>query len=65
MRDFENLQWSALNEASFRKVYGLMEQKYYGHFDVVMNGVLDKFFSYMRKVWIDSSQFHWIEGAHP
>ena len=65
LRDFENLQLSALNKASFRKVYGLMEQKYLGHYDALMNGVLDKCFSYMRKVWIDSSEFRWFQGAHP
>ena len=28
LRDFENLQWSALNEASFRKCFVLLEEKY-------------------------------------
>ena len=42
-----------------------MEEKYLGQHDDVLNGVLDKFFLYMRKVWIDSSEFRWYEGAHP
>ena len=40
LRDFENLQLSALNKASFRKVYGLMEQKYLGHYQISHQGHL-------------------------
>ena len=65
LRDIENLQWSALNESSFKKAYSLLEEKYLGKHDLVLNDVLNIFFSYMRKVWIDSTEFRWFEGAHP
>ena len=65
LRDFENLQWSVLNEASFRKCFSLMEKKYLGQYDDILNGVLANFFLYMRKVWIDSTEFRWYEGSHP
>ena len=38
-----------------------LEEKYLGKYDDVFDGVLDKFFSYMRKVWIDSTEFCWYE----
>ena len=42
-----------------------MEKKYLGQYDDILNGVLGNFFLYMRKVWIDSTEFRWYEGAHP
>ena len=65
LKDIVNIQWSVLNEASFRKCFELLEAKYLGKHDVVLNGVLEQFFTYLRKVWIDSSEFKWYEGAHP
>ena len=65
LRDIENLQWSALNEASFRRGFELLEKKYLGRHDLVLNAALENFFSYMHKVWIDSQEFRWFEGAHP
>ena len=57
LKDIVNIQWSVLNEASFRKCFQLLEAKYLGKHDVVLNGVLEQFFAYLRKVWIDSSEF--------
>ena len=65
LHDIVNIQWSALNEATFQKSFKLLEKKYLGKYDVVLNGVIATFLSYMRKVWIDSSEFGWYEGAHP
>ena len=65
LQDIVNIQWSALNEESFRISFKLLEQKYIGKYDIVLNGVVAKFFSYMHKVWIDSAEFRWYEGAHP
>ena len=65
LKDIVDLQWSVLNDASFYKVFGLLEEKYLGKYDNVFNGVLAKFFSYMHKVWIDSEEHRWYEGAHP
>ena len=60
-----DLQWSVHNEASFRKVYSLLEKKYLGKHSQVVNATLAKFFAYMRSVWIESEEFRWYEGAHP
>ena len=65
LQDIVNLQWSALNESSFRTSFKLLEEKYLHKYDTVLNGVVAKFFSYMRKVWIDSGEWKWYEGAHP
>ena len=40
LRDIENLQWSALNEASFRRGFELLEKKYHGRHDLVLNAAL-------------------------
>ena len=65
LEDIVHIQGSALNEATFRKSFKLLELKYLNKYDIVLNGVVAKFFSYMRKVWIESNEFRWFEGAHP
>ena len=65
LKDIMDIQWSALNEGTFRKLFKLLEKKYVGMYDAVLNGLINKFFSYMHKVWIDSEEFMWYEGAHP
>ena len=40
-------------------------KKYLGQYDDILNGVLGNVFLYMRKVWIDSTEFWWYEGSHP
>ena len=65
LKDIVNLQWSVLNESSFRQVFKLLEQKYLNKHSVIINITLEKFFKYMRSVWVDSEEFRWYEGAHP
>ena len=65
LKDITDLQWSVLNEDSFRHVFSLIEAKYIGKYNDVMNGILAKFFRYMRKVWVESDEFRWFEGSHP
>jgi hypothetical protein len=65
LKDIADLQWSVLNEGSFRHVFSLIEAKYIGKYNDVMNGILAEFFRYMRKVWVDSDEFRWFEGSHP
>ena len=65
LQDITDMQWSALNLESFNKSYDLLEQKYQGKYESVLNGALSNFFSYMRKVWIESGECLWFEGAHP
>ena len=65
LNDLVNIQWSELNETSFRKSVELLEKKYLDKNDAILNGVLAKFFVYLHKVWIDSGEFRWYEGAHP
>ena len=64
LHDIEFLQWSVLNEKSFKKVYGLLELKYMNKYDQPLNEAINKFFSYMRSVWVESKQSRWFEGAH-
>ena len=64
-KDINDLQWSVLNEDSFSKVFTLIEDKFIGKYDSILNDLLDKFFQYMRKVWVESTEHHWYEGAHP
>ena len=50
LRDIENLQWSALN-APFMRAYSLLEEKYLGKDDLVLNDVLSIFFlAYAKSV---------------
>ena len=63
--DLVNIQWSALNEASFKKSVELLEKKYLDQADTVLKSVISNFFEYLRKVWINSEEFRWYEGAHP
>ena len=65
LRDIENLQWSALNEATFKKCCRLLEQKYLGKYDEILNASLNVFFKYLHSVWIDSKVSKWYEGSHP
>jgi hypothetical protein len=65
LNDIMDLQWSVLNEETFRRVYSLLEQKYLEKYSPDINASIAKFFSYMRKVWINSEEFRWYEGAHP
>ena len=65
LSDLVNIQWSALNEASFKKSVDLVEKKYLDQTDAVMKSVISNFFEYLRKVWINSAEFRWYEGAHP
>ena len=50
LKDIVNLQWSVLNESSFRQVFKLLEQKYLNKHSVIINITLEKFFKYMRSV---------------
>ena len=65
LKDIDNLQWSALNEATFKAAFKLLEEKYLGKHDDVLNEVIKNFFVYMHNVWIDSPEFRWFEGSHP
>ena len=65
LKDIVNLQWSALNEISFRAGFELLRSKYLGQVHSVLNGVISNFFDYMRKVWVSSNEFRWYEGANP
>ena len=63
--DIENLQWSSLNEQSFRKCFNLLEEKYLDNHDHDLRAALSRFFMYMREVWVESREYRWYEGAHP
>ena len=63
--DIENLQWSSLNEQSFRKCFNLLEEKYLDNHDHDLRAALSRFFMYMTEVWVESRKYRWYEGAHP
>ena len=65
LKDIMDIQWCALNEGTFRKLFKLLEEKYVGKYDAVLNGLINKLFSYMHKVWLESGEFMWYEGSHP
>ena len=65
LKDLVDLQLSALNEQSFREGFELIKNKYLGIHGTVLNGCITHFFNYMHKVWIDSKECRWYEGAHP
>lgn len=66
MSDIEDLQWSSINESTFRIAYDLLEKKYLEK-DVAdeLFSSIEEFFNYFRKQWVDSPVFRWWEGAHP
>jgi hypothetical protein len=56
LHDIEQLQWSAHNEVTFRLAYDLLEAKYKtGNMEHMQ--VLEEFFVYFRRQWIDSPVF--------
>ena len=65
LHDIENLQWSVLNEKSFRKVLSLLEKKHLDNQNPDLKVPLKVFFDYMRAIWVDSRGFRWYEGANP
>ena len=56
LHDIEELQCSANNEVTFRLAYDLLETKYKTN-NVEQLQVLEEFFLYFRKQWIDSPVF--------
>jgi hypothetical protein len=57
LKDIMDIHWSALNEGTFRKSFIILGKKYDGKYDAVLNSLINKFFSYMHKVRIDSEEF--------
>ena len=45
LKDIDDIQWSVLNENSFRKSFKLLENKYLGKYDQALNVNLSKFFT--------------------
>jgi hypothetical protein len=56
LNDIEELQWSANNEVTFRLAYDLLEAKYKTKYKDHLK-VLEEFFMYFRRQWIDSPVF--------
>lgn len=63
--DIDNLQWSVLNEKSFRYVFELLETKHSVNANPDLEAAMKRFFKYMRDVWVESREFRWYEGANP
>ena len=69
LADIVSMQSSVLNEATFRKVYSQMEEKY-KNLDKCNNNtnllaLVTTFFDYFRATWVDSAEFAWYEGSNP
>ena len=59
--DIYTLQWSVQNEATFRTVFRLLEEKHSYDDNPGLNIAVLRFFMYMRKVWVDSSEFRPVD----
>ena len=57
LQDLYMLQWSVLNEDSFRAVFKLLEEKHSYPSQPLLNSAVLDFFSYMRDVWVNSDEF--------
>ena len=60
LQDLYMLQWSVLNEDSFRAVFKLLEEKHSYPGQPLLNSAVLAFFSYMRDVWVDSAEFRLV-----
>ena len=65
IEDVHFLQWSALNEKSFRTVFRLLVSKHSYPNRPNLHIAVQAFFDYMQTTWIESDEFRWYEGAHP
>ena len=60
------MQWSVLNEPTFKFVFNLLENKYLNDdHEEPVKSLIEKFFNYMRQVWVESRERFWFEGANP
>ena len=57
MEDMEKLQWTAQNEASFRKLFHLLKQKYESPESLEVKKAIDSFFKYVNEIWVESKEF--------
>ena len=65
LSDIEDLQWSSLNQLVFLHSYKLLEEKYLLDDKLQHKDAVEDFFAYFRKVWVDSEEKNWFEGANP
>ena len=66
LADIEYLQWSALNIDTFMRMYNLLENKYLDrNTEEPLNSLIENFFTYFRRTWVDSGENMWFEGANP
>ena len=71
LHDLDLLQWMVQNEDAFRTVFKLFKQKYIdtAKLKVVecpeLLTAVEAFFGYVGRVWVDSKEFRWYEGANP
>ena len=71
MEDLDQLQWMVQNKASFRVVFQLFKEKYTKLAEdkkvdyPELPSAMSSFFLYMSRVWVESKEHKWYEGAHP
>ena len=59
MEDLDNLQWTANNEETFRRVFSLLEMKHSEHGINSLDLSCSNLFQYLRKIWVDSEEFRY------
>jgi hypothetical protein len=67
LASIEDLQWSALNRTCFLQAHDLLESKFIEKTradDDTKHSLVKDFFGYFRKVWIESKESNWFEGAN-
>jgi hypothetical protein len=67
LASIEDLQWSALNRTCFLQAYDLLESKYIEKTraeDDTKHALVQDLFAYFLKVWVDSKESNWFEGAN-
>ena len=66
LSDIEDIQWMS-NKETFQDMVAMLESKYLnlkpGNSQLVT--AIETFFSYFKKVWVESEECFWYEGANP
>ena len=56
VEDLHFLQWSVLNEDSFKAVFKLYEAKHKYPENLELHSAVQEFVSYLREVWVESDE---------
>ena len=68
MNDIRTLQNSAVDRESFLFLFKLLEKKWtkeYAFNTVKMKTMVQKFFQYFSRIWVNSEESNWFQAANP